>query len=119
MPILYDSHDDKPSHFVYLPIILRSQSHSMVRGEHPMAFMLPSVSLSEAGSETDSMSCYSSDVDLGPMSPMASMTGSNIYSQSLALLSPQPHNSSPRSLPVSSRFNSNYNKKYNVVRNAG
>jgi len=83
--------------------IVRSQSHSMVRGEHPMAFMLPSVSLSEAGSETDSMSCYSSDVDLGPMSPMASMTGSNIYSQSLALLSPQPHNSSPRSLPVSSR----------------
>ena len=31
----------------------------MVAAEHPMAFMLPSVSLSEAGSETDSaMSCY-------------------------------------------------------------
>ena len=32
----------------------------MVRGEHPfMAFMLPSVSLSEAGSETDSLSVSS------------------------------------------------------------
>ena len=37
--------------------LVRAQSQSMVRGEHPfMAFMLPSVSLSEAGSETDSLS---------------------------------------------------------------
>ena len=39
---------------------VRAQSQSMVRGEHPfMAFMLPSVSLSEAGSETDSLSVSS------------------------------------------------------------
>ena len=39
---------------------VRPQSQSMVRGEHPfMAFMLPSVSLSEAGSETDSLSVSS------------------------------------------------------------
>ena len=40
--------------------LVRAQSQSMVRGEHPfMAFMLPSVSLSEAGSETDSLSVSS------------------------------------------------------------
>ena len=64
--------------------MVRAQSQSVVRGEHPMAFMLPSVSLSEAGSETDSLSPYPS------LSSLASMTGSsNIYSQSLALLSPR------------------------------
>ena len=43
------------------PLFLFScfRSGSVVAAEHPMAFMLPSVSLSEAGSETDSaMSCY-------------------------------------------------------------
>ena len=94
---------------------LRSQSQSVVRGEHPMAFMLPSVSLSEAGSESESMSCYS-DVDTGqgmsPYTSLSSLTGSNIYSQSLSLLQPphhghrsllQPpapgHGHMPRSLP--------------------
>ena len=66
-----------------------------------MAFMLPSVSLSEAGSETDSMSCYSDlDPHLSPYTSLSSMTGSNIYSQSLSLLSPH---SSPRSLPATVR----------------
>ena len=31
--------------------MVRAQSQSVVRGEHPMAFMLPSVSLSEVSSE--------------------------------------------------------------------
>ena len=105
--------------------MVRAQSQSVVRGEHPMAFMLPSVSLSEvssegnvvimtshhdttvmsrvifivmilcqAGSETDSMSCYSDLEPVSPYSSLATMTGSSgIYSQSLALLSPH---SSPR-----------------------
>ena len=81
--------------------IVRAQSHSVVRGEHPMAFMLPSVSLSEAGSETDSMSCYSDlDPAMSPYTSLSSMTGSNIYSQSLSLLSPH---ASPRSLPATVR----------------
>ena len=43
---------------------VRAQSQSMVRGEHPfMAFMLPSVSLSEAGSETDSLSVSSEQAE--------------------------------------------------------
>ena len=66
-----------------------------------MAFMLPSVSLSEAGSETDSMSCYSDlDPAMSPYTSLSSMTGSNIYSQSLSLLSPH---ASPRSLPATVR----------------
>ena len=71
----------------------------MVAAEHPMAFMLPSVSLSEAGSETDSaMSCYSDlDPSMSPYTSLASMTGSSgIYSQSLALLSPISPHGSPR-----------------------
>ena len=46
--------------------LVRAQSQSMVRGEHPfMAFMLPSVSLSEAGSETDSLSVSSEQDQTG------------------------------------------------------
>ena len=48
----------------------------------------------QAGSETDSMSCYSDLEPVSPYSSLATMTGSSgIYSQSLALLSPH---SSPR-----------------------
>ena len=36
---------------IVIIITIRSQSESVVRGEHPMAFMLPSVSLSEVSSE--------------------------------------------------------------------
>ena len=32
---------------------VREQSQSIVRGEHPIAFMLPTVSLSDVGSETE------------------------------------------------------------------
>ena len=50
--------------------------------------------LCQAGSETDSMSCYSDLEPVSPYSSLATMTGSSgIYSQSLALLSPH---SSPR-----------------------
>ena len=40
----------------YLQVIrskVREQSQSIVRGEHPIAFMLPTVSLSDVGSETE------------------------------------------------------------------
>lgn len=86
------------------------RSGSVVAGEHPMAFMLPSVSLSEAGSETDSMSCYSDlDPGLSPYTSLASMTGSSgIYSQSLSLLSPPSPHSSPR-------YNSHQNMKYKIL----
>ena len=43
----------------------------------------------QAGSETDSMSCYSDLEPVSPYSSLATLTGSSgIYSQSLALLSP-------------------------------
>merc|ERR1719239_2111941 len=74
----------------------REQSQSIVRGEHPIAFMLPTVSLSDVGSETETLSDLES---LGyqssrPGSPfnttsLASLTGSGIYS-SAALLAPPP-----------------------------
>jgi len=92
--------------------LVPEQSQSIVRGDHPIAFMLPTVSLSEVGSETDqtvsdmeSLS-YQSSRPGSPYSSLASLTGSNIYS-SAALLSPShtfcrspsPSNS-PRSLPL-------------------
>jgi len=90
--------------------IVRAQSQSIVRGEHPIAFVLPTVSLSEAGSETDQTHSdleslgYQTSRPGSPYSSLASLTGSNIYSSSL--LSPSysssasPSPSSPRSLPL-------------------
>ena len=86
--------------------MVRAQSQSVVRGEHPMAFMLPSVSLSEAGSETDSISLSDRSPHPSPypsLTSLASMTGSsNIYSQSLQLLSPR-HSPRPARSRVSPR----------------
>jgi len=90
--------------------LVREQSQSIVRGEHPIAFMLPTVSLSDVGSETETLSDLES---LGyqssrPGSPfnttsLASLTGSGIYS-SAALLAPPPQLSpmapSTQSLPL-------------------
>lgn len=87
--------------------IVREQSMSIVRGEHPIAFMLPTVSLSEAGSETDPTPSdleslgYQSSSSPHPPSPstslsLASLTGSNIYSTSL--LTPPLANPSRRLL---------------------
>jgi len=84
--------------------IVREQSISIVRGEHPIAFMLPTVSLSEAGSETDPTPSdlesfgYQSTQPSPSISSLslASLTGSNIYSSTLL----SPTHSFPRSGPT-------------------
>lgn len=90
--------------------IVRAQSQSVIRGEHPLTFVLPTVSLSEAGSETEQTHSdleslgYQSSRPGSPYSSLASLTGSNIYSSSLlsasysSSTSPSPN--SPRSLPL-------------------
>lgn len=90
--------------------LVREQSQSIVRGDHPIAFMLPTVSLSEAGSETETLS----DLDsLGyqssrPGSPyttasLASLTGSGIYSSGSLLTPPSavsPSPAAPSTIPL-------------------
>ena len=46
-----DGGDHHHHHHHHLQV--REQSQSIVRGEHPIAFMLPTVSLSDVGSETE------------------------------------------------------------------
>ena len=46
-----DGGDDGGDHHHHHQV--REQSQSIVRGEHPIAFMLPTVSLSDVGSETE------------------------------------------------------------------
>jgi len=81
--------------------IVRAQSQSIVRGEHPIAFVLPTVSLSEAGSETDQT--HSDAESLGyhgsPYSSLASLYSSSLLAPSYSS-SASPSPSSPRSLPL-------------------
>ena len=44
---------DGGNHHHHHHLQVREQSQSIVRGEHPIAFMLPTVSLSDVGSETE------------------------------------------------------------------
>ena len=48
-----DGGDDGGDHHHHHHLQVREQSQSIVRGEHPIAFMLPTVSLSDVGSETE------------------------------------------------------------------
>jgi len=91
--------------------LVREQSQSIVRGEHPIAFMLPTVSLSDVGSETETLSDleslgYQSSRPGSPLNSasLASLTGSGIYSSG-ALLAPPPclspmSSNSTKSLPL-------------------
>jgi len=71
--------------------IVREQSVSIVRGEHPIAFMLPTVSLSEAGSETDPVGSdlesygYQSSYSPSPYHSTYSQSSSHSHSPSPVL----------------------------------
>jgi len=97
----YGDDEDKSSRRRSNNSLVIEQSQSVVRGDHPIAFMLPTVSLSEVGSENSDMESLDYHTSRpGSMASLASLTGSNIYSSSSLLSSFSPSGGSPQSLPL-------------------
>ncbi|XP_059097877.1 synaptotagmin-5-like isoform X2 [Tigriopus californicus] len=58
--------------------LIKEQSHSVLRGEHPIAFVLPSVSLSEPGSEMSDLESLTACYSTSPSMTLSSSFGAQV-----------------------------------------